>query len=46
MIELKDTSASLTLQNVVIDGARYSVAAENAAETDSITRPRTVVPSC
>ena len=38
MIELKDTSASLTLQNVVIDGARYSVAAENAAETDSIIK--------
>ena len=38
MIELKDTSASFTLQNVVIDGARYSVAAENAAETDSIIK--------
>lgn len=38
MIELKDTSASLTLQNVVIDGARYSVAAENAAETDLIIK--------
>ena len=38
MIELKDTSASLTLQNVVIDGAQYSVAAENAAETDSIIK--------
>ena len=38
MIELKDASASLTLQNVVIDGARYSVAAENAAETDSIIK--------
>ena len=38
MIELKDASASLTLQNVVIDGAQYSVAAENAAETDSIIK--------
>ncbi len=38
MIELKDASASLTLQNVVIDGAEYSVAAENAAETDSIIK--------
>ena len=38
MIEWKDASASLTLQNVVIDGAQYSVAAENAAETDSIIK--------
>lgn len=38
MIELKDASASLTLQNVVIDGAQYSVAAENDAETDSIIK--------
>lgn len=38
MIELKDASASLTLQNVVIDGAQYFVAAENAAETDSIIK--------
>ena len=38
MIELKDATASLTLQDVVIDGARYSVAAENAAETDSIIK--------
>ena len=38
MIELKDASASLTLQDVVIDGARYSVATENAAETDSIIK--------
>lgn len=38
MIELKDASASLTLKDVVIDGARYSVAAENAAETDSIIK--------
>ena len=38
MIELADASASLTLSNVVIDGARYSVAAENAAETDSIIK--------
>ena len=36
MIELKDASASLTLKNVVIDGARYSAAATSAAETDSI----------
>ena len=28
MIELKDASASLTLKDVVIDGAEYSVAAE------------------
>lgn len=38
MIELKDATASLILQDVVIDGARYSVAAENAAETDSIIK--------
>ena len=38
MIELENASASLTLQNVVIDGARYSVAAENAAKTDSIIK--------
>lgn len=38
MIELKDASASLTLKDVVIDGAEYSVAAENAAETDSIIK--------
>ena len=38
MIELKDATASLALQDVVIDGARYSVAAENAAETDSIIK--------
>ena len=38
MIELEDASASLTLENVVIDGAQYSVAAENAAETDSIIK--------
>ena len=34
MIELKDASASLTLKDVVIDGAEYSV----AAETDSIIK--------
>ena len=38
MIELKDASASLTLKDVVIDGAEYSVATENAAETDSIIK--------
>ena len=38
MIELKDASTSLTLKDVVIDGAEYSVAAENAAETDSIIK--------
>ena len=38
MIELKDASASLTLKNVVIDGAEYSVAATHAAETDSIIK--------
>ena len=38
MIELKDASASLTLKNVVIDGARYSAAATSAAETDSIIK--------
>ena len=38
MIELKDASASLTLENVVIDGAEYSVAATHAAETDSIIK--------
>ena len=38
MIELKGTSASLTLKDVVIDGAEYSVAATHAAETDSIIK--------
>lgn len=38
MIELEDASASLTLENVVIDGAEYSVAATHAAETDSIIK--------
>lgn len=38
MIELKDASASLTLKNVVIDGARYSAAATSSAETDSIIK--------
>lgn len=38
MIELEDATASLTLKDVVIDGAQYSVAAENAAETDSIIK--------
>ena len=38
MIELADASASLTLSNVVIDGAKYSVDATHAAETDSIIK--------
>ena len=38
MIELADASASLTLSNVVIDGAEYSVDAAHAAETDSIIK--------
>ena len=38
MIELADASASLTLSNVVIDGARYSAAETPAAETDSIIK--------
>ncbi len=38
MIELADASASLTLSNVVIDGAEYSVDATHAAETDSIIK--------
>lgn len=38
MIELADASASLTLSNVVIDGAEYSVDAAHAAETNSIIK--------
>lgn len=38
MIELANASASLTLSNVVIDGAEYSVDATHAAETDSIIK--------
>lgn len=38
MIELVGASASLTLSNVVIDGAEYSVDAAHAAETDSIIK--------
>ncbi len=38
MIELKDAYASLTLKDVVIDGAEYSVEATHAAETDSIIK--------
>ena len=38
MIELADASASLTLSNVVIDGAEYTVEATHAAETDSIIK--------
>ena len=38
MIELANASASLTLSNVVIDGAEYSVDAAHAAETDSIIK--------
>ena len=38
MIELADASASLTLSNIVIDGAEYTVDATHAAETDSIIK--------
>ena len=38
MIELVNASASLTLSNVVIDGAEYTVEATHAAETDSIIK--------
>ena len=38
MIELANASASLTLSNVVIDGAEYSVDATHDAETDSIIK--------
>ena len=38
MIELVDKNASLTLSNVVIDGAECSVDAAHAAETDSIIK--------
>ena len=38
MIELVNASASLTLSNVVIDGAEYTVDATHAAETDSIIK--------
>ena len=38
MIELANASTSLTLSNVVIDGAEYSVDATHAAETDSIIK--------
>jgi uncharacterized repeat protein (TIGR02543 family) len=38
MIELVDASASLTLSNIVIDGAECTVDAAHAAETDSIIK--------
>ena len=38
MIELVDASASLTLSNIVIDGAECIVDAAHAAETDSIIK--------
>ena len=38
MIELVDASASLTLSNIVIDGAECTVDATHAAETDSIIK--------
>ena len=38
MIELVDASASLTLSNIVIDGADCTVDAAHAAETDSIIK--------
>ena len=38
MIELADASASLTLSNIVIDGAEYAADATHAAETDSIIK--------
>ena len=38
MIELVDASASLTLSNIVIDGAECTVDATPAAETDSIIK--------
>lgn len=38
MIELANASASLTLSNIVIDGAECSVDAAHAAETDSIIK--------
>ena len=38
MIELADASASLTLSNIVIDGAECTVDAAHAAETDSIIK--------
>lgn len=38
MIELVNASASLTLSNVVIDGAECTVEATHAAETDSIIK--------
>ena len=38
MIELADASASLTLSNIVIDGAECTVDATHAAETDSIIK--------
>lgn len=38
MIELADASASLTLSNVVIDGAEYAADAAHAAETNSIIK--------
>ena len=38
MIELVNASASLTLSNVVIDGAEYTAEATHAAETDSIIK--------
>ena len=38
MIILKDSNASLTLGNVVIDGKEYTADAEHAAETDSIIK--------
>ena len=38
MIELSNASASLTMSNVVIDGAECTVDATHAAETDSIIK--------
>lgn len=38
MIELANASASLTLSNIVIDGAECTVDATHAAETDSIIK--------
>ena len=38
MIELVDASASLTLSNIVIDGAECTVDAAHSAETDSIIK--------
>lgn len=38
MIELADASASLTLSDIVIDGAEYAADATHTAETDSIIK--------